>query len=76
MMTREDFFKELNKHAIVLQSTAAKLSTSQEEAQNLYLETIHQSLMNLRGIREHQGFRSWVVTMMKRVFWRETQYLA
>jgi len=76
MITREDFFKELNEHAIVLQSTASKLATSQEEAHKLYLETIYQSLKNLSGIREHQGFRAWVVTMMKRVFWRETQYLA
>lgn len=75
MITREDFFKELNKHAFVLQSTAAKLAKSQEEAHKLYLETIHQSLKNLRSIREHQGFRAWVVTMMKRVFWKETYYL-
>lgn len=76
MITREDFFKQLNEHAIVLQSMASRLARTQEEAHKLYLETIYQSLKNLGTSGEHQSFRPWIVTMMKRVFWKETTYLA
>ena len=68
MMTREDFFKQLNEHAIVLQTMAARLAPSQEEAHKLYLETIYQALKNLGGASRHQGFKPWVVLTMSHVF--------
>ena len=76
MMTREDFFKQLNEHAITLQTMATKLAPNQEEAHKLYLETIYQALKNLSGISRHQGFRPWVILTMSRVFRNDLVYKA
>lgn len=75
-MTREDFFKQLNEHAIVLQTMAAKLAPSQEEAHKLYLETIYQALKNLGGASRHRGFKPWVVLTMSQVFRNDLVYRA
>lgn len=71
MITKAEFYKNLNENAGILQSVAKRLTPSQEAAHKLYLETIFQATKDLSGVKKHQGVKPWLVMTMKKVFWND-----
>ncbi len=76
MITKGEFFKELNTIAATLQFVAGKLTRNQEDAQALYLETIYQGMKNRNRFGDHTGFSSFILFTMKSVFRNDNRFMA
>ena len=67
-MTIPEFYNKLDTITPILQGFAYKLTSSMDDARDLYQETAYRALKNKEKFRENTNFKAWMMTIMKNIF--------
>ena len=68
MMPSAEFDQKINELTVMLRSFAMNLTKNQENANDLYQETIYRALTNRDKFRVGTNFKAWMFTIMKNIF--------
>ncbi len=67
-MSTIDFYNDIDKITISLNSFAFKLTKNSMDAEDLYQETAFRALTNKEKFRPGTNFKAWMFTIMKNIF--------
>jgi RNA polymerase sigma-70 factor (ECF subfamily) len=73
-MTVLEFFTQFNNTASSLQSEALHLTKNEDEARELYQETVHRALQRKHEVIDATSFSTWAFGLMQSIFAKKRRH--